>query len=318
MTLQRRGHLRTRRLLAAVLVSAVMGAVVSGPAGAQSDDDAVEDVGEDGTSDDGSAGASAAAPARVPESPPRYTDDPWADPVLRWPDPLAESQLGVEPTYYWFARDDRRSLLPAATPERPLAVWAGGDSISGGPVYGFRQLIAEDERFVFTEDILKSTGVVSEWYFDWVDYMATEISEGPYDVIVLAMGANDRQRFRGFPERFGEPEWNERYQDRVRDLVAAAAKPGRLVIWVGLPPLQPRFFAALPEVVNPLVEAAVAYIDGVIYMDSFEVLAVDGEFARRLGPGQRNIRTQDGIHYTYYGGVVLTEPILAEIARRSG
>ena len=308
---------RLRRKLgaaAAIVVCVLASGLASVPAGAQPDDDAVEDS----VSDDGGAAASAGLSARVPEPPPRHTDDPWADPVLRWPDPLAESQLGVEPTYYWFAREDRRSRLAAATPERPLRVWSGGDSISGGPVYGFRQLIADDERFVFTEDILKSTGVVTEWFFDWVAYMETEVSEGPYDVIVLAMGANDRQRFRGFPERFGEPEWNERYRARVRELVAAAARPGRLVIWVGLPPLQPRFFAPLPEVVNPLVQAAVAEVDGVIYMDSFAVLAVDGEFARRLGPGQRNIRTQDGIHYTYYGGVVLTEPILAEIERRSG
>ena len=308
---------RLRRKLgaaAAIVVCVLASGLASVPAGAQPDDDAVEDS----VSDDGGAAASAGLSARVPEPPPRHTDDPWADPVLRWPDPLAESQLGVEPTYYWFAREDRRSRLAAATPERPLRVWSGGDSISGGPVYGFRQLIADDERFVFTEDILKSTGVVTEWFFDWVAYMETEVSEGPYDVIVLAMGANDRQRFRGFPERFGEPEWNERYRARVRELVAAAARPGRLVIWVGLPPLQPRFFAPLPEVVNPLVQAAVAEVDGVIYMDSFAVLAVDGEFARWLGPGQRNIRTQDGIHYTYYGGVVLTEPILAEIERRSG
>ena len=312
---------RLRRELgaaAAIVVCVLASGLASEPAGAQPDADAVEEAAEDSVSDDGGAGASAGLSARVPEPPPRHTDDPWADPVLRWPDPLAESQLGVQPTYYWFAREDRRSRLAAATPDRPLGVWAGGDSISGGPVYGFRQLIADDERFVFTEDILTSTGVVTDWFFDWVAYMETEVSEGPYDVIVLAMGANDRQRFQGFPERFGEPEWNERYRARVRELVAAAARPGRLVIWVGLPPLQPRFFAPLPEVVNPLVQAAIAEVDGAIYMDSFAVLAVDGEFARRLGPGQRNIRTQDGIHYTYYGGVVLTEPILAEIERRSG
>ena len=256
----------------------------------------------------------------VSEPPPRHTDDPWADPVLRWPDPLAESQLGTEPTYYWFARDDRRSLLPVATADRPLHVWAGGDSMSGGPVYGFRQLIANDPRFGFTEGIVTSSGVVTEWFFDWIDYMATEIAEGPYDVIVLAMGANDKQRFRGLEARFGEDEWTERYRTRIRDLVAAAARPGRLVIWMGLPPLQPKYFAPLPGVVNPLAASAVAEVDGAIYVDTFESMAVDGAYARQQGPehGNRTIRTRDGIHYTYYGGLVLTEPVLAAIERRSG
>ena len=301
----RRSRRRLGIAVAAIVVCALFSALLGGSAGAQADDE---------SSPDGDAGEA----SRAPEPAPRISDDPWADPVLRWPDPLAESQLGTEPTYYWFAREDRRSRLPAATPERPLLVWSGGDSISGGPVYGFRQLIADDERFRFTEDILKSTGVVTDWYFDWVTYMATEVAEGPYDVIVLAMGANDKQRFRGLPAAFGEPEWTERYQTRVRDLLAAAARPGRLVIWVGLPPLQPRHFAPLPGVVNPLAAAAVAEVDGAIYVDSFDAVAVDDAYARRLGPEQRDIRTQDGIHYTYYGGVVLTEPILAEIERRSG
>lgn len=282
---------------ALVACALVLGAGM-GPASAQADD-AIDD------------GAGAAAP------PWRAADDPWADPALRWPDPLAESQAGTEAAYYWFTRDDQHSRLPAATSERPLAVWAGGDSISGGPVYGFRQLIAPDERFVFTEDINTSTGIVTDWYFDWVAHMTDEVADGPYDVIVLAMGANDRQHFQGFPERFGEPEWNERYQARVRALVAAAARPGRLVIWVGLPPLGTRFLAPLPSVVNPLASAAVAGIDGAIFFDSFELLAVDGRFARRLAPGQRNVRTRDGVHYTYYGGLVLTQPILDQIADHS-
>lgn len=260
-------------------------------------------------------GAGAPAPDYAP--PARTTDDPWADPVLRWPDPLAESQAGTEAAYYWFARADRRSRLPAATSQRPLAVWAGGDSMSGGPVYGFRQLIANDDRYVFTEDIITSTGIVTEWYFDWVAYMAGDVADGPYDVIVLAMGANDKQRFGGFPERFGEPEWNRRYQARVRALVAAAARPGRLVVWVGLPPLGTRFLASLPSVVNPLAAAALAEVDGAIFFDPSEFLAVDGNFARRLAPGQRNIRTRDGVHYTYYGGLVLTQPILERIAQHS-
>lgn len=259
-----------------------------------------------------------AVPAAQQMPPVRLTDDPWADPVLRWPDPLAESQLGTGAVYYWFARADRRSLLPAATAQRPLRVWAGGDSMSGGPVYGFRQLIDEDERFSFTEEIRTSTGIVSDWFFDWIAHMAEEVSEGPYDVIVLAIGGNDRQSFRDLEAGFDEPEWKERSQTRVRNVVAAAARPGRLVVWVGLPPLEPRYLRPLPGVVNPLSAAAVAQVDGAIYFDAFEAVALDGAYARRLSPDQRNIRTQDGVHYTYHGGAVLTEPILAEILRRSG
>ena len=281
-----------------------------GPVAAQADD----------TASEGAERVSVVQVSEFFEPPPRHTDDPWADPVLRWPDPLAESQLGTEPTYYWFARDDRRSLLPTATLQRPLQVWAGGDFMSGGPVYGFRQLFADDPRFGFTEAIITSSGVVTEWFFDWTGHMADEVAESPYDVIVLAMGANDKQKFRGLEAAFGEDEWAQRYRTRVRELVAAATRPGRLVIWVGLPPLQPSHFAPLPAVVNPLAAAAVAEVEGAIYVDLFDTMAVDGAFAHQLGPEHDNrlIRTSDGIHYTYYGGLLLTEPILAEIKRHSG
>ena len=307
----RRPRRSLRAAAAAVVVCLLASGLLGGPAGAQTDDEASTD---DGASEE------MPAPEPAPEPAPRVSEDPWADPVLRWPDPLAESQLGTEPTYYWFARDDRRSLLPSATSERPLRVWAGGDSMSGGPVYGFRQLIADDERFRFTEDIIKSTGVVTDWYFDWIDYMATEVAEGPYDVIVIAMGANDKQRFRGIPVYVGEQAWSEQYRSRVRDIVAAAVRPGRLVVWVGLPPLGTRFLSDLPSTVNPLAAAAVAEVPEAIFVDAYETLSVDGRYASQLGAdhGNRRIRTQDGVHYTLYGGVVLTEPILAEIERRSG
>lgn len=290
--------------VAVIAVCTLVWGLGTGSASAQADD----------ATDDGTD-----APAAQYVPPTRLADDPWADPVLRWPDPIAESQLGTEAAYYWFARADRRSRLPAPSAERPLAVWAGGDSMSGGPVYGFRQLIADDNRFRFTEDIVTSTGIVTDWYFDWVDYMASEVAEGPYDIIVLAMGANDKQRFRGQPAAVGGHVWSARYQTRVREIVAAAARPGRLVVWVGLPPLGTRFLSELPSIVNPLASAAVAEVPGAIFVDAFETMAIDGRYAVRLGADHdhRRIRIRDAVHYTLYGGLVLTESILDQVARYS-
>ncbi|WP_419842798.1 DUF459 domain-containing protein [Candidatus Poriferisodalis sp.] len=287
-------------MISTALACALAPMLIGGTVGAQTDaepSDASETAGQDSTA-----------------------HDPWADSVLRWPDPLAASQLGTDAVYYWFSRADRRSLLPEPTAQRPLRIWAGGDSMSGGPVYGFRQLVGDDERFRFTEEIVVSSGVVTEWYFDWIGHMADEVAEGPYDVIVLAMGANDKQRFREHPDPVGSEAWSHRYQRRVREIVAAAARPGRLVVWVGLPPLGTDYLADLPGIVNPLAVAATADIAGTVFWDTFATMAVDGNYAQHLGPehGDRAIRTSDGVHYTLYGGRLLTEPILAEIYRRSG
>ncbi len=313
------------RVVVSVLLAIAAATVGAHTVAAETDDEALSDTGETpniaphpdtGESPDTGEGSEYLKPYSTNVA----AADPWAESARRWPDPLAESQLGTEAVYYWFARADQRSLLPSATAERPLNVWAGGDSMSGGPVYGFRQLIQDDERFRFTEEIHISTGVVTDWFFDWVDHMVNEVAEGPYDVIVLAMGANDKQRFREHPDSVGDDDWSQRYQQRVHDIVAAAARPGRLVIWVGLPPLGTRYLSDLPGLVNPLAAEAVADVPGAIFVDAFETMAVDGGYARRLGPDHdnRTIRTTDGVHYTLYGGLVLTEPILAEIDQLSG
>ena len=87
--------------------------------------------------------------------------DPWGAPHLRWPD-LHTSHLGQEKAYYHWSREDRKSLLPEAIESRPLNIWVGGDSLAGGAALGFRELVSRERRWVYTEDVRKSTGVVSD------------------------------------------------------------------------------------------------------------------------------------------------------------
>lgn len=264
---------------------------------------------------------SAPPSAAQEESPDPVPREGWADPTRSWPDPLADTGLGVEATYYRFQRMDGRSLLPVASAERPLSVYVGGDSLSGGPAFGFEALIADDPAYRLTTEVRLSTGVITEWYFDWVAHLREVVSAGGYDVVVLSMGGNDAQRFRGFGDAVGSPEWQARYQARVADMLAAVDSPGRLVIWLGMPAVSVPALEGLPAVVNPLSAAAAGSGRRFAYADASAVVAPEGVFTRVIVDAdgrELEVREGDGIHYTRVGGELLGHELLEIIAGYSG
>ncbi len=244
----------------------------------------------------------------------------WADPTLKWPDPLGETQLGAEGAYYWFTRADRFSLLPIATAERPLRIYVGGDSLSGGPAFGFELLLEDDPRFELTFDVRLSTGVITEWFFDWRLHLAEVVADGGYDVIVLSMGGNDGQRFSGHTDAVGSDPWRATYQSRVAEMLSAVDRPGRLVVWVGMPPVTLDRIAELPAIVNPLT-SAVAQGRRSAFLDAAAIVAPGGVFTQTIQDSEgrdRTVRAGDGVHYTRDGGRLLAEQILLMIDQRSG
>lgn len=246
--------------------------------------------------------------------------DPWGAPHLRWPDPLA-SHLGYEETYYHWTRDDRWSLLAEPTEARPLSVWVGGDSLAGGASLGFRVLVRNEDRWIFTEDVKKSTGVVSDWYFDWVDYLRDEIADGPYDVVVLSIGGNDWQGFRNGPSERGGAAWVEKYQSRITEMLAVLDRPGRLVIWIGLPHFQIPFMVPLPEAVNPISRRVFENGHRSDWVDAASIVSPDGVWAKHIlgDDGTKiEVRTDDGTHYQSNGARLITGAVVSVIERRAG
>ena len=151
--------------------------------------------------------------------------DPWGEPQGRWPD-LLVSEIGQEQSFYFWSREDHRSLLPEASNSRPIKIWVGGDSLAGGPAVGLRELAKQDSRWIVVEDVRKSTGVVSDWYFDWDTHLHESVADGPYEVIVLSMGGNDWQGFRRGPKEKGSAEWILEYGDRVSQMSLLLDRPG--------------------------------------------------------------------------------------------
>ena len=248
---------------------------------------------------------------------PRF--DPWGAPHHRWPD-LHTSHLGQDKAYYHWSREDRKSLLPEATETRPLNIWVGGDSLAGGAALGFRELTREESRWRYTEDVRKSTGVVSDWYFDWIEYLEDEVADGPYQVIVLSIGGNDWQGFRGGPSDKGSAEWITQYQQRVEKMLKTVDRIGRLVIWIGMPHFRIPFMVPLPDVVNPITQNVFSDGDRSTWVDAAAIVSPYGIWTKAILDENGKIievRTDDGTHYQSNGARLITTAVVAAIEKRS-
>jgi len=248
---------------------------------------------------------------------PRF--DPWGAPHHRWPD-IHASHLGHDKAYYHWSREDRKSLLPEATQTRPLNIWVGGDSLAGGAALGFRELTREESRWRYTEDVRKSTGVVSDWYFDWIQYLEDEVADGPYQVIVLSIGGNDWQGFRGGPSDKGSAEWIAQYQQRVEKMLKTVDRIGRLVVWVGMPHFRIPFMVPLPDVVNPITQDVFSDGDRSAWVDAAAIVSPDGIWTKDIldeNGESIEVRTDDGTHYQSNGARLITTAVVAAIEKRS-
>ncbi|MEA2950755.1 MAG: uncharacterized protein QOJ96_275, partial [Alphaproteobacteria bacterium] len=103
---------------------------------------------------------------------------------------------------------------------------------------------------------------------------------------------------------FRSERWNELYNKRIDDMIAALKSKGVPVIWVGLPPVRGPKSMADTSYLNDLYRAR-AEKAGIIYVDVWDGFVDEsGKFAPQ-GPdveGQiRRLRTGDGVHFTKAG-----------------
>ncbi len=245
--------------------------------------------------------------------------DPWGTPDHRWPS-LATSHVGEEETYYHWSRRNRKSLLPEGTEASPLNIWVGGDSLAGGAALGFRELTREEGRWQYTEDVRKSTGVVSEWYFDWVKYLEEEVADGPYEVVVLSIGGNDWQGFRSGPTEKGSAAWTEKYRERIETIFQILDRPGRLLIWVGLPHFQIPFMVPLPDAVNPITRTVFGNGQRSVWVDAAAIVSPEGVWTKHIlgeNGDLLEVRTDDGTHYQSNGARLITAAVVAAVEQNS-
>jgi len=219
-----------------------------------------------------------------------------------------------------------RGCRSALTPESPLRLWVGGDSLAGslGPSLGEQAAATGIVQPIYDSRV--SSGLSSPEFFDWPRHAADEMVRLNPEVVVFIVGANDWATPRATPtESSGLPAWRAEYAQRVEEMLDTLEGPTtyarpRPVYWVGAPTLQePRKDAGAREV-NAVAQAVVARHPSATYIDAYQLFSSpSGAYTATLtDPNGKvmRVRTADGVHLTPEGGDLLATAVYGPLDAR--
>jgi hypothetical protein len=240
---------------------------------------------------------------------------------------------------FWLREDDQRArragVLPPSitlgprpafdagvpcrsplTPDDPLRLWIGGDSLAGslGPALG--EQTAATGVVLATYDYRTSSGLASPSFFDWPEHAAEEIDRVDPEIAVFIIGANDSGVARDEPvDDTGQPAWRAAYAQLVDEMLDIVTGDGRSVFWIGSPPLRDEHKDEGVRQVNDVAHEVTGRRRDVTFIDAYDLFSdSDGEYAATL-PGidgdEVRVRTGDGIHFTPAGAELLATYVFA-------
>ena len=199
--------------------------------------------------------------------------------------------------------------LPPPPPEKienARKILVIGDFVADGLATGLSEAFAASPGVVIEERSNGSSGLVRTDYFDWQSELPALIAEVKPAVVVIDIGANDRQQMVAASGKlnFRTPEWFEEYERRVTALGKIVTDTKIPLLWVGLPAFRPQNMTADALTLNGVYRRAVERIGGE-FIDVWEgFVDQDGRFivtGSDINGQQVRLRGSDGINLTAAG-----------------
>lgn len=171
-----------------------------------------------------------------------------------------------------------------------------------------------------------ATGLARPDFFDWNATAKHEIEARDPDLIVVVMGGNDGQDL--VPERSGQKRvhwkaegWPDAYRERVDGFLALLTGTSRQVLWLGIPRTNTNNLEAKLRIIRGVHEAATAANERAQYLDLTQY--VEGEGGGLLKEAvvkgkNREIRGEDGVHFTMSGSRYLADKVYPEVLATIG
>jgi hypothetical protein len=134
----------------------------------------------------------------------------------------------------------------------------------------------------------------------------------------VAFGANDDQDMVAGSQYLvrATPAWQAEYARRVALVMSEAAAPGRMLIWIEMPPMARPRLDQTDRIIDGIVRAQAKNHPGVLVVDPGPVLAPHGTYTTYL-PGSSGqpvaVRASDGVHLTPAGAGRVLPLVLAAI-----
>ena len=214
---------------------------------------------------------------------------------------------------------------PAAIEKLPDAkvVLVVGDFIAGSLGEGLVAAFETTPGIVVERQSNGSSGIVRDDYYSWPDSLPTLIAEKKPALIVISMGANDRQQMTvaGQKEKFRSEAWTKEYEARVARIATQARQGDRPLLWMGMPAFQSSALTADMTTLNTIYRAAVERTGGTFvdiwdgFVDESGKFVITGS---DVNGQQVRLRGSDGVSMTKAGKRKMAFYVEKEIRRILG
>lgn len=207
-------------------------------------------------------------------------------------------------------------LARAADTAHNIAVF--GDSLADGAWAGLHQeLHAGDKLF---RDSKVGTGLTKPDIKTFTQDFVDTLDRDHIDVAVVMFGANDEESLRDDDHKgflFQTPGWTKVYVSRIEQIIEGCRQHKVRVIWVGLPVLRDEALNKGALFLNGLLQDTATKNGATFVPLAEDFKGADGGFTSHLPDAKgelREVRLQDGVHFTFYGYDLIAKKIYKELA----
>ena len=204
---------------------------------------------------------------------------------------------------------------------RAMKVAVVGDSVANDLKRGLEDMFEGKPHVRVLDQTRFATGLVRTEYFNWNAKVREFLKHENPDAIVVVIGGNDRQPIRVNDRRLDplSRPWLAEYEKRVAHFMDTVKRSRAKIYWVGLPAVRPDKLTAAYRVMNGAYRRqAVAH--GFAYIDIWDkFLTPDGaysSFGQSLEGVKRQIRKDDGMHFTEAGRLLFAHHVARAIGLR--
>lgn len=243
-----------------------------------------------------------------------------ANTVLPAPTAIAASPTANVPAPT--VADGLAPRLAAAVREgRTIRIGVFGDSFGDGVWAGLYNILRGDSHYEVRQFSERSTGFTRYRSLNLLDDARSKLDANPIDIAVISYGANDTQGIYldGHGYTYMSEGWQRIVTERVTAIVNLLRQRGIQVYWVGLPKMREAQFDTDIRAMNAFYVSRMQAL-GVPYIETATLsTGRDGQFSAYLVDPrtheQFNARTNDGIHMTIPGYILVMRQLSDRIRR---
>ena len=204
---------------------------------------------------------------------------------------------------------------------RAMSVAVVGDSVANDLKRGLEDLFDGQPHVRIVNQTRFATGLVRTEYFNWNATVRDFLKHEDPDAIVVVIGGNDRQPIRIGGRRLDplSRPWTAEYTRRVSHFMETMKRSRAKVYWVGLPAVRSPKLSVAYRAMNGIFRRE-ALKHGFAFVDIWnEFLTPDGaysSFGQSLEGVKRQLREDDGMHFTEAGRLLLAHHVARAIGLR--